>query len=385
MILHMDMDAFYASVEQLDNPELKGRCVIVGGMSGRGVVSAASYEARKFGIHSAMPVFQAKQKCPDGIFLRPRMRRYKEVSIKIMALLTDFSPLVEPISIDEAFVDITGCERIYGLPEEIAAKIKRKIKEAMNLTCSVGVAPNKFLAKVASDMAKPDGLTVITPDEAMAFIASLAIHKVPGVGHVTGKSLEAMAIKTLGDVRKYPEKTLLKHLGKFGKRLKQLSEGVDNSPVVPFTSPKSISSEETLAENTGDKHLLSKHILTQSEDVGRQLRRQRVRARTITLKIKHADFKQFTRSVTIKNPTQSSETIYKEAVKLLDAYKLSTRVRLIGVGVSGFVPVDTPVQLNLFEAENDQNHMWEKVDKTVDTISRKFGKDVIKRAKLRDP
>ncbi|MFH2218640.1 MAG: DNA polymerase IV [Pseudomonadota bacterium] len=384
MILHIDMDAFYASVEQLDNPELKGKCVIVGGMSGRGVVSAASYEARKFGIHSAMPVFKAKQKCPGGIFLQPRMGRYKAMSEKIMSLLTDFSPLVEPVSIDEAFVDVTGCSRIHGEPKKIAVEIKKKIRDTMNLTCSVGVAPNKFLAKIASDMSKPDGLTVIMPDEVPAFIQSLEIRKVPGVGSVTAGNLAALGIETLGDVGKYPLKTLLKKLGKFGKRLKALSEGIDPSPVIPFTAAKSVSSEETLAENTRDQDLLKQHILMQAEDIGRQLRKLGMRARTITLKIKHADFKQVTRSVTIKNPTQSSETIYRKAGELLDVYRILKDVRLIGVGASGLVCADRPEQLNLFGDEKDPNHRWEKVDKTVDSISIKFGNDIIKRGKLRN-
>ena len=384
MILHIDMDAFYASVEQLDNPELRGKCVIVGGLSGRGVVSAASYEARKFGVRSAMPVFKAKQKCPGGIFVQPRMGRYKAVSEKIMSLLTDFSPLVETVSIDEAFVDVTGCTRIHGDPGKIAAEIKKKIRDTVNLTCSVGVAPNKFLAKIASDMSKPDGLTVIMPDEVPAFIHSLEIHRVSGVGSVTARNLAALGIETLGDVGKYPLKTLLKKLGKFGERLKALSEGVDPSPVVPFTAPKSVSSEETLDANTRDKDILKQRMLLQAEDIGRQLRKLEMRARTVTLKIKHADFKQVTRSITIKTPTQSSETIYREACQLLDAYRMPKAVRLIGVGASGLVCADRPEQLNLFGAGKDQNRRWEKVDKTVDSISGKFGKDMIKRARLRD-
>jgi len=384
MILHVDMDAFFASVEQLDNPQLKGKCVIVGGMSERGVVSAASYEARAFGIHSAMPVFKAKQRCPGGIFLAPRMRRYKEVSKIIMSLLCDFSPLVEPVSIDEAFVDITGCTRIHGAPEEIAVKIKKRIKETVNLTGSVGVAPNKFMAKIASNMAKPDGLSIIMPDEAMQFIETLAIDKVPGVGKVMTGHLETLGIRTLGDVSKYPEKILLKRLGQFGKRLKELSAGIDKSPVVPFASPKSVSSEETFPENIDDKSILNNYILMQAENIGRQLRKQGLKARTITLKIKHADFKQITRSVTLKESTQASETIYRAAGKLLGEYKIMTKVRMIGVGASGLVSGKMPVQRGLFDAESVRSHNWERVDKMVDTLSIKFGRDVIKRGSLCD-
>jgi len=383
MILHIDMDAFYASVEQLDNSELKGKCIIVGGTSKRGVVSAASYEARKFGVHSAMPMYRAKQKCPHGIFLFPRIDRYKEVSKKIMSILNDFSPLVEPVSIDEAYVDITGCKTIFGETEEIGIKIKKKIKESINLTCSIGIAPNKFLAKIASDMNKPDGLFVIMPDKVQHFIESLPIQKVPGVGKTSFKHLEQIGIQTLGDVKKYPEKMLMKRLGKFGQRLIELSKGIDNSSVEPYAKRKSISREETLREDTREKKLLSKYLLRQAEKVGRDLRRLGVKGRSITLKIKRSDFKQVTRRTTIDIPTQSSKVIYIEAKKLLDAYKILKKIRLIGLGVSGLVSDDLPIQMDLFSNNKKKNTSWEKVDRAVDTITKKYGKDVITRATLK--
>jgi len=382
MILHIDMDAFFASVEELDNPHLKGRCVIVGKQTRRSVVAAANYEARKFGVHSAMPMYQAKQKCPDAIFLPPRMGRYKELSNKIISLLKEFSPLVEPVSIDEAYLDITGCTRLQGGPAELGLKIKKKIKETLNLTCSVGIAPNKFLAKIASDMDKPDGLTVIKPDKAMQFIESLPIHKVSGVGRKTNKQLELIGIKTLGDVKKYPEKMLLKKLGKFGQKLRELSACIDNSPVTPRQPPKSVSSEKTLPGNTGDKKLLEDYLLAQAEDVGRELRKLGVKATTITLKIKRADLKRVTRSLTLTVPTHSSKTIYTEAANLLRAYKMTKEIRLIGIGVSGLVPAATPVQLDIFADGKKKNLSWENVDKAVDAITKKYGKDVIKRATL---
>ena len=286
MILHIDMDAFYASVEQLDDPRLKNKSVIVGGTSNRGVVSAASYEARKFGIHSAMPIYQAKQKCPHGIFVSPRMERYKEVSQKVMALLREFSPLVEPVSIDEAYLDITGCRRLFGEAPEIAREIKRKIKETVHLTCSVGVAPNKFLAKIASDLDKPDGLTLILPHQVPAFIDALSVKKIPGVGKKVFHQLELMGIRTLGDVRRLPEKALIMHLGKFGRRLRALSCGNDDSPVIPHAPHKSISSERTLPADTRDIKLLKRYLLSQSAEVARQLRLAGMRARTITIKLK---------------------------------------------------------------------------------------------------
>ena len=384
MILHIDMDAFYASVEQLDNPWLKGKCVIVGGTSNRGVVSAASYEARRFGVHSAMPVFQAKQKCPQGIFIPPRMQRYQEVSRTIMTILKAFTPLVEPVSIDEAYLDISASTQLHGDPEDIALQIKRNIKESVKLTCSVGVAPIKFLAKIASDMNKPDGLTVILADDVPRFIETLPIQKVPGVGKKTFRQLELMGIKTLGDIQTFPRQTLLDRMGKFGKRLLQLCAGIDHSEVTPYSQHKSVSSERTLSQDTADKKLLRRYLLQQADEVARHMRKAGTRGKTITLKIKHADFTQITRSTTIGLPTQSSKTIYRCAALLLDNYQLTQKIRLIGVGVSGFKSAETPVQLELFEQSAETGKNWEKVDQTVEDISKKFGRDAIKRATLKD-
>jgi DNA polymerase-4 len=383
MILHIDMDAFYASVEQLDNPQLKHKCVIVGGTSNRGVVSAASYEARRYGVRSAMPIYQAKQKCPHGIFVPPRMDRYQEVSRKIMAILREFSPLVEPVSIDEAYIDIRGCQRLFGEPQEIAGQIKKKIRDAVNLTCSVGVAPNKFLAKIASDLHKPDGLTLILADKVAAFVDSLPINQVPGVGHKMQRQLELLGIRTLGDVGRLPQKTLLRHLGKFGERLRTLSSGIDDSPVTPHAPHKSISSEHTLAADTRDIALLKNFLLRQSEEVARQLRNAGVRARTIAIKIKDADFKQVTRRTTIAIPTQSSKIIYRHAAKLMDDFKITKKIRLIGVGTSGFSTVTAAVQMGLFENCEESGADWEKVDKALDSISQKFGLNAVQRATLK--
>ena len=384
MILHIDMDAFYASVEQLDDPQLKGKCVIVGGLSSRSVVSAASYEARKFGVHSAMPMYQARKVCPQGIFIRPRMQRYKDLSKKIMSLLSEYSPLVEPVSIDEAYVDVTGCERLHGDPVKIAANIKQKIKENFNLTCSVGVGPHKFIAKIASDLKKPDGLSVIMPDHMPQFLDSLSVHKVPGVGKRRRIQLDRMGIKTLGDVKKYSREIILNRLGKFGRRILALADGIDDSSVMTDGSYKSVSTEETFGEDIDDKDLLNNYILQQSESVAGQLRQTGVRAKTITLKIKHADFKQVTRSVTLPTPTQSSKTIHLAASKLLAAYRIKTKVRLIGVGASGLVSATVPVQMGIFKKENIAKHHWEKVDRAMDSITKKFGKKVVKRGALKD-
>jgi DNA polymerase-4 len=385
MILHIDMDAFFASVEQLDNPDLAGQCVIVGGLSSRSVVSAASYEARKFGVHSAMPMYQARQKCPQAIFLQPRMDRYKALSKKIMSLLKAFSPCVEPISIDEAYLDITGCEKLYGEPQEIAVQIKRKIKQTFNLTCSIGIGTHTFIAKIASDMHKPDGLTVIAADQTSKFIDTLPIHKVPGVGKRRHKQLDGFGVKTLGDVRTYPRDLLLKRLGKFGQRLLDLIDGIDGSPSASGSRRKSVSSEKTLPHDIKEKKLLHHYILMQSETVARQLRKMDSRAKTITLKIKHSDFKQVTRSVTLPVPTQSSKTVFSAAENLLKAYQIKTKIRLIGVGASGLVPASVPVQMNMFERSKKKTSNWEKVDKAMDTITQKFGKNAIKRGTLGEP
>ncbi|MCD6486077.1 MAG: DNA polymerase IV [Syntrophobacterales bacterium] len=383
MILHVDMDAFYASVEELDNPQLKGRCVIVGGQSKRSVVSAANYAARGFGVHSAMPVFKVQTICPDAVFLPPRISRYKELSAKIMSILREFSPLVEPVSIDEAYVDITGCEKLFGGVREIASSIKKEIKERLDLNCSLGAAPNKFLAKIASDMDKPDGLTIIMPEDVDRFIESLPIHKVPGVGKNTNDKLKLMGVSTLGDVKKYPEEVLAKRFGTFGGRLAKLADGIDRSAVTPVSETKSVSAEETLPEDTEDKNLLEKYILKQSEKIGRELRKLGIRARTISVKIKHSDFKQVTRSATIKEPTQSSEVIIREAFELLENYRMPDKARLIGVGVSNFISGMEQVQTDIFERDDTKSSDWRKLDKAIDTITDKFGTEIIKRASLK--
>ncbi|MFC1799051.1 DNA polymerase IV [Thermodesulfobacteriota bacterium] len=380
MILHIDMDAFYASVERLDNPDLIGKCIIVGGKSNRSVVSAASYEARAFGVHSAMPIFQARQKCPEGVFIRPRMKRYKEISDRVMDLLNGFTPLIEAVSIDEAFMDISGSGKLYGSSESIGRQIKAKIKQDIALTCSVGIAPLRFLAKIASDLDKPDGLVIIRPEEVEQFIETLPIRKVPGVGKKTYEQLALMGVKTLGNIRQYPEQVLIKRLGKFGSRLKALSSGEDPTPVVPYTSPKSISSERTLSEDTNDIEQLKGCLLSQAEIVAGGLRKEKVRAKTIVLKIKYSDFQSISKNHTLSAPTRSSEAIYATAERLLLNLKLKTHVRLIGLGASGFVPADIPVQAGLFDKRKESDGTWEKVDSTLDRIKEKYGSKMIARA-----
>lgn len=383
IILHMDMDAFFASVEQMDNPSIRGKCVVVGGKSQRGVVAAASYEARKFGVRSAMPIFQARQRCPELIIVPPRRKRYTELSGKVMSILRSFSPLVEQVSIDEAFVDVTGCRRLYGPGQQIARRIKDQIHDQAGLTCSIGVAPNKFLAKIASDLDKPDGLTVIEPQQVPAFIEKLPIGKVPGVGRRAQQVLSAMGIKTLGQVRRYPHTLLTKKLGKFGHRLISLSKGEDDSAVVTHSDAKSISTETTLSENTVDRKLLADYLLSQSQSIARQLRRKKVRSRTITLKIKTSDFKLHSRSRTLAKPVQSAELIYQAAMELFNQFVLTKEVRLIGVGAGTLQSTSMPVQADLFPGkEQAKDQKWEKVDRVMDAVTERFGKQAVIRGRL---
>lgn len=383
MILHIDMDAYFASVEQLDNPELRGLPVIICGQSNRSVVSTASYEARKYGVHSAMPYFKAKKLCPDGVFIRGRMSRYRELSAIIFESLYSFSPVVEPVSIDEAYLDLTGCEKVIGPPEIAAENIKIKIFEQSGLTCSIGVAPLKFLSKIASDMNKPSGITIITEDQMADFIQTLDIKKVPGVGKVTFKNLEALSVKTLGDIRNIPDATLMKTLGKQGQRLKMLANGVDKSSVVQASQRKSISTETTFSEDLENLTEIKKYLLSQSDEVARQLRKKKVRAKTITLKMTFADFKQVTRRLTLKKPTQSAKTLYQESVSLFEKEAIQKKIRLIGVGGSGLIPEAVPVQGALFEETDNHQQNWDKAEKTLDSIRTRFGKTSVTRAVLK--
>jgi DNA polymerase-4 len=361
-------------------------------MSNRGVVSTASYEARKYGIHSAMPIFHAKRKCPQGIFIPVRMERYREVSRNIMHILDGFSPLVEQVSIDEAYMDITGTEKLLGQPETIGLKIKQEIRQIEQLTCSVGIAPNRFLAKIASDMHKPDGLTIISQDEALDFIQDINLKKVPGIGKkTTGILLQMGAIK-LGDIHLIARHPRYQKLGKIGERILELANGVDETPVVTHGKAKSISSENTFPEDTNNQSVIKKYLLNQAEIVGSRLREQRLKGSTVTLKLKTCDFKQMTRSVTMAKPLNSSQAIYKEGLILLENIGCLSKFRLIGLAVSNLVNSDfkTSVrQMDLFQGsiEIDSNSHWEDAEGAMDAIKKRFGADAIKRGALieKDP
>ncbi len=349
-IMHIDMDAFFASVEELDAPELRGLPVIVGGGVGdgkdtvdtmasersRGVVCAASYAARKFGVHSAMPLWQARQKCPQGIFVPTRKWRYAEVSREVMAVFHDFSPVVEQASVDEAYVDATGLERIFGPVEYMAMELKRAVKARTGLTCSVGLAPVKFVAKIASDMRKPDGLFIVQEEELADFLATLPVGRIPGVGKKMLAALELLGVRQVGDVLRQSQGFWEQRFGKGGVALYERAQGIDTREVEPFTPPKSESAENTFSENTKDMDVLRRWLLLQSERVASSLRGHGLAGRTITIKVKFADFRQITRSHSLPKRTNATQAIFDEAVRLLMAVELKNAVRLIGVGVSGF-------------------------------------------------
>ena len=372
------MDAFFAAIEVLDKPSLKGKPVIVGGSSRRGVVSTANYEARRFGVHSAMPIFKAKEKCPQGIFLPVKMERYKEVSKRIMDILSDFTPLVEQVSIDEAYLDIAGTESLLGSPEEIARSIKERIGKETGLSCSIGIAPNKFLAKVASDMHKPDGLTIILVDEVNKFLHKLPVEKIPGVGKRTIEELRHYGIKTVGDLKRFSKEQLLKDFGKFGVRLYELAKGEDSSPVVPWREVKSISSEKTLQLDTKDLTHLKGLVASHANKVAQRLRREGLKMRTVTVKIKFEDFSEISRNYTIDYSTDSTRVISDSAIKLLLDYPLKKKVRLIGVAVSNLEVSKKDAQMYLFEKEPDSKRE-RKVDEAMDEIRNKFGGEIIKK------
>ena len=379
-IFHIDMDAFYASVEQADDPRLKGKCVVIGGKSHRSVVSAASYEARRFGVRSAMPMVRALKMCPDAVVLPVRMTRYKTISRQIMALLATFSPQVEQVSVDEAFLDATGCGLLFSDERKLAGAIKTRIYESFGLTCSVGIAPARFLAKIASDMDKPDGLTLIAPEAVDGFIRTLPIEKVSGVGGKTHELLTQLGVRFLGDVRKVPEKVLKQVLGKQGLRLMAFSRGRDKA-VVSGRDVKSVSSEETFLSDTKDMELLAACLLKHAEDVGRVLRAKSRKAKVISIKIKYDDFSQITRSRALASASFSTETIYRAALKILKENQPEKPVRLVGVAATRLFPADHLLQRSLFETDKNSEN-WEKVDHVLDAISEKFGDGMVRKAGL---
>jgi DNA polymerase-4 len=380
-IIHIDMDAFYASVEQNDNPALKGLPVIVGGdPQRRGVVSAASYEARTYGVHSAMPSSQARRLCPGGVFLPVRMDRYREVSAQIFRILREYTPLVEPLSLDESFLDVTGSGKLFGPALEIARTVKHRIRETTGLTASAGIAPNKFLAKIASDYRKPDGLVEIKPEEVQGFLRDLPISKLWGVGKATEEVLKGMGILKAGQLALFPGGQIEKRLGKFGLELMALARGEDERPVSPESEAKSVSQEETFTPDLEDLEPMKKVLLDQAERVGWELRKQKLKGSTVTVKVRYPDFTLVTRSLTLPSPTDQGIEIYQTAMKLLPRTEaLQRKARLLGVGISNFIHHDDPEQYLLFASRREKT---ERSVEAMDRIWDKFGPEAIKRASL---
>jgi DNA polymerase-4 len=374
------MDAFYASVEQRDHPELRGKPVIVGGPAeSRGVVSAASYEARAFGVHSAMPTATARRLCPHGFFLPVRMSHYAQVARQIRAILLGFTPLVEPLSLDEAFLDVRGCEGLFGPPPEIARQIKLRVRRETGLVASVGVAGNKFLAKLASDLGKPDGLVVVEPGRVRDLLHPLPVGRLWGVGAKAEKRLHALGVRTVGQLAALPERVLVDHFGESGRHMHELAHGQDERPVVPDEQARSVSTETTFARDIGDREALRGWLLELAEHLGQRVRHLAVRARTVELKARTSDFRTYVRSVTLDEPTDLTEEIWRVAAGLFEARVPEEwlPLRLLGVGVSGLVR-DGAVQGHLFDG------LWRDkqraLDQAVDAIRAQFGADAIRRA-----
>ena len=372
-IMHVDMDAFYASVEILDNPNLKGLPVIVGGRSARGVVSTCSYEARKFGVHSAMPLFEARRLCPHGVYLPVRPHRYAEMSGKIMAIFRETSPLVEQLSIDEAFLDLTGMERLGGA-ETIAHQVQDRIQEELKLSASVGLAPNKFLAKLASDMDKPHGFVKITPGEAETMLAPMPVTKIFGIGRSAEDKLKQFGIEKIGQLASADVTILRKVFGINAEQVKRLARGLDDRPVVNEEEAKSIGKENTFDYDLTDFESCRDEVLDLSGQVGWRLRRENLAGHTVTLKVKFADFHTITRSSTGDRLIAWDEDIFSLAEQMLRKINVKPGVRLLGVSVSNlFRPEDEPV-LGFAEDERMQRR-----NRAIDSLKSKFGENIIKR------
>jgi DNA polymerase-4 len=385
-ILHLDLDAFYASVEQLDDPGLRGRPVIVGGTSGRGVVCAASYEARRFGVRSAMPTARARRLCPDGVFLPPRFDRYAALSERIFEIYRRYTPLVEPLSLDEAFLDVSASRALHGGGADIARAIKAEVRGTCGLAVSAGIAEVKLAAKIATDLGKPDGLVEVSPGGVAAFLAPLPVSRLWGVGRVTEEALRAIGIGTIGDLARTPELALAAAVGASHARgLRALAQGEDPREVVPDEAAKSLGSEDTFGEDLRDRAALERELLAQAARVGRRLRAAGLAGHVVTLKVKYSDFAAITRRTTLARPTDDDHAIADAARRLLDRADLSRPVRLTGISVSGFADAAERGQLDLFGAEPaapPEDERRRALNAAVDRLADRFGDGTVRPADL---
>jgi DNA polymerase-4 len=377
-ILHVDMDAFYASVEQRDRPELRGQPVIVGGTTNRGVVAAASYEVRKFGVRSAMPIREALRRCPHAICVKPRMSVYRDVSHQVFAIFHDYTPVVEGLSLDEAFLDVTGSLALKGDAINIARGIKQRIRDTTQLGASVGVAPNKLVAKIASDLEKPDGLTVITHDNMHAVLDPLTVRRLPGLGRKLGERVEAAGIATLGELRRAPDAQLWPIFGRDSQHMRERAAGIDERPVISEWDEKSISAEETFFSDLSDPARMQAEVLRLADRAGARMRAQNLATGCVQVKIRRADFTTFTRQKRFEPSTTDSRTIAKIAAELLSTWLAEqprARVRLLGVGVNHLHAAD---QMDLFAAPTAPAGNT-ALDTAVDLIRERFGNYAVRR------
>lgn len=389
-IIHLDLDAFFASVEQRDNPAYRGKPLIVGGISGgkgnsnRGVVCAASYEARKYGIHAGMPIWEAQQKCQEGIFIPSQMEKYLEVSKKFFQICSDYTPLIEPLSIDELFLDVSGCESLFGPSETIGKKIKERVYQELGLKVSVGIAENKLLAKIATNLGKPDGFYIIPSKDIQKILYPLPISALWGIGKKTEELLKKFGIYQVEQLARMPDSILENLLGKNGKKIKLLAQGIDESPVTPPSTAKSISKETTFGTNITGKPVLIKELLKISQLVGYTARKKGYKGRTITLKIRFQDFTTFNRSKTLENPTNLDDIILKTGVELLDKVRhKKDGVRLLGIKLSNLTLGNGIKQLKILrDKEDEKNDKLEQLTQSLDKIREKFGSQAITRARL---
>lgn len=374
------MDAFYASVEQRDNPELRGKPLAVGGTSNRGVVAAASYEAREFGVRSAMPMRDALRRCPDLLRVRPRMAHYKAVSKQVFEIFRSFTPLVEGLSLDEAFLDVTASEALFGTPVEIAAAIRKQILETTSLTASVGVARNKLVAKIASDLDKPDGLTVVYPEHYADRLDPLPTAVIPGIGRETLKRLGPAGIRTVRDLRTAPDRVLEPVFGRYTRKTRERASGIDERPVLPSREEKSISAEETFDQDLSDLPQIERELLRLTERTTTRLRKAGLAAGTVQVKIRRSDFKTYTRQRRIQPAVNGTDSIFAIARDLLGTWLKNnpgSRIRLLGVGGSDLAAAE---QQDLFATSGTAD----AIDETVDQIRDRFGNDVLGRARALD-
>jgi DNA polymerase-4 len=384
-ILHADMDAFYASVEQRDHPELRGKPVIVGGVGGRGVVSAASYEARRFGVHSAMPTAEARRRCPHAAFVRGDMARYQRESRRIFEIFRRFSPQVEGLSLDEAFLDVSGTRRLLGTPIELARRLRAAVRTETDLVVSVGIAPVKMVAKIASDLAKPDGLLEVKPEAVRAFLDPLPVRRIWGVGPAAEARLGRAGYETLGDLARAEGARLRGLLGSWGVEMGSLARGEDVRDVEPYREAVSLSEENTFEDDVRDRDRLQAAIVTHSEAVARRLRKSRLTARTVVLKLKLSrrvatgprGFPLLTRRATLAEPTDDGHMLSEMAITLLDRWGLPEPVRLLGVGVTNLVD-GRPTQLGLFGAASGGARR-ERLNRALDEITLRYGRGALVR------